>query len=368
MSIKKKLSHRWIPLAFVPFFSVAVLSSCGSDDDDDTPVGADTAGADTAGADTAGSDTDGTDTAGTDTAGTDTAGADTAGTDTAGADTAGTDTAGADTAGTDTAGTDTAGTDTGGSATTGGDTDAGGEPVTDFGPLVIGDNQGSVDLEFDGTNLTGTVDVVLEQGVGVAAAFLDAGIAAAGQPGVPVIQLNGSAPTFFVPTGIAPDDLSNIQQQLDSGNLFVRIDTTDGQQLRSDQLLPPGGAVTALFTNLEVPTGSGLFATGAAFLNINSETGGFSAALNVNLNASDTDLDGVAITAAAANIHETSPTGPVIVPLIDSGNGTAFTATGTLSDIDLETILSNNGWFNVQQNDGNTPGASFLAGQIMFVQ
>ena len=363
MSIMKKLSHRWITLAFVPLFSVAVLSSCSSDDDDDTP-GAGTTDGDTVGVDTAGTDTAGVDTAGTDTAGTDTAGTD-AGTDTAGTD-AGTDTAGTD-AGTDTAGTD-AGTDTAGTATTGGDTiggGGGGVPTTDFGPLVIGDNQGSVDLEFDGTNLTGTVDVVLEQGVGVAAAFLDAGIAAAGQPGVPVIQLNGSAPTFFVPTGIAPDDLSNIQQQLDSGNLFVRIDTTDGQQLRSDQLLPPSGAVTALFTNLEVPVGSGLFATGSAFLNINVDTGGFSAALNVNTNASDTDINGVAITAAAANIHETSPTGPVIVPLIDSGNGTAFTATGTLSTIDLQTILSNNGWFNVQQNDGNTPGASFLAGQIM---
>ena len=65
MSIMKKLSHRWITLAFVPLFSVAVLSSCDSDDDDDTPVAGTTDG-DTAGVDTAGTDTAGVDTAGTD--------------------------------------------------------------------------------------------------------------------------------------------------------------------------------------------------------------------------------------------------------------------------------------------------------------
>ena len=106
------------------------------------------------------------------------------------------------------------------------------------------------------------------------------------------------------------------------------------------------------------------FSTGAAFLNVNTNTGDYSAYLNVNLNPADVDSVGNPVSVSAANIHQDSINGPVIVELIDTGASIAFRATGQFSAEELAIVTSNNAWFNAIENDGTTPGPSFLAGQI----
>jgi len=51
---------------------------------------------------------------------------------------------------------------------------------------------------------------------------------------------------------------------------------------------------------------------------------------------------------------------------LNMDSSTAFSATGTLDADDIATIQQNNGWFNVHLNDGTTPGASLMTGQIIF--
>ena len=451
MKTRTLTNKRWLPLAIVPLFSVAVLTGCSSDDDDDpadggtTPVVADanndgtpdafqvldpfnadaalvdenndniddrdldmdgvddrdanengiadqyespadttaTAAdengnfiddsfevAEVGGADDADGDgvndaaaallagggaTTSGETTGTTTSGETTSGETTSGETTSGETTSG-ETTGGETGGETTGGTtggETGGETTGG--TTGGDT-----PTGNLGDITFGDTDASAALSFDGTRLTGTVEAA--DAVEVA---LFQGIAASAGTVQRVLNLNGTGPTFFMPNPLSDQENAPILEAMGSGNLFLQITTSGGETIRSIQLLPPGNTVTALFAPLEVADDSGFNSNGASFLNINTTTGQFSAVATVNINVDDLDEDGNTISVAAAHIHSGSAAGPIMVTL-NMDSSTAFSATGTLDADDIATIQQNNGWFNVHLNDGTTPGASLMTGQIIF--
>ena len=431
MSKTKQIFRKWLPLALIPMMSVAVLSGCSSDDDDDddiltvVPVEPDTDGdGDGVTTPVVVGDTDGNGipdafeantTGGTDingdniddifgvidtdnnTNGIDdsfeasvTGGADANqdGIDDDAASTLDTGTDGDGSEGTNGNGTDgdggdgtgggdeTGGEGTGGGDETGGEGTGGGDetggtggslPDTgSLGDLVLGNPnnpQGTVDVSWDGRILSGSITPI--DSVGATGAALFRGIAASNDPGEQVLQLSGTAPNFTFPIGLSEDQIAPIVAGMARGNLFVLVQSASGP-IRSDQFLPPGGAVVATFTALE-SNDTTVFSNGAAFLNVNTITGDYTAYLNVNLNPTDTDSDGNPITVSAANIHQDSINGTPIIPLADTGAGIAFSATsatGQLSAEILSILSNNNGWFNVQQNDGNTPGASFVSGQI----
>ena len=463
MKTRTTMRQRWLPMALVPLFSVAVLAGCSSDDDDDpadedtTPVVADAnndgtpdafqvldpfnataelvdtnadgvddrdvdmdgiddrdanengiadqyespADATATAADENGNSIDdsfeveqvggaddadgdgvndaaaallagGTATAGTTTTGETTGtttgdtGGETTGTDTTG-DTAG-DTTGGTTAGETTGGT-TAGETTGGTTageTTGGTTTGGtsGPTTGTLGDITFGDENPelSADLSWDGTRLTGTVTAPDAQSVA-----LYSGIAASSGNVMQLIELNGSAPTFFMPNPLSDAENQPIFDNMQSGNLFLQVTTANGQNVRSIQLLPPGSVVTALFTALNPAEGSDLNSNGAGFINVNTSTGDFVAVATVNINVDDVDANGNTVSVAAAHIHSGSVSGPVIIPL-NMDSSTSFSAQGVLDADQLDVIQQNNGWFNVHENDGTTPGANFVFGQIIFSQ
>ena len=305
---------------------------------------------------------------GTATAGTTTTG-ETTGTTTGdtGGETTGTDTTG-DTGGETTGGT-TAGETTGGTTageTTGGTTTGGtsGPTTGTLGDITFGDENPelSADLSWDGTRLTGTVTAPDAQSVA-----LYSGIAASSGNVMQLIELNGSAPTFFMPNPLSDAENQPIFDNMQSGNLFLQVTTANGQNVRSIQLLPPGSVVTALFTALNPAEGSDLNSNGAGFINVNTSTGDFVAVATVNINVDDVDANGNTVSVAAAHIHSGSVSGPVIIPL-NMDSSTSFSAQGVLDADQLDVIQQNNGWFNVHENDGTTPGANFVFGQIIFSQ
>ena len=436
MKTRTLTNKRWLPLAIVPLFSVAILSGCSSSDDDDDNPGVDTTPPttpvitdsnddgipdsfqvlDTLNANTDLVDADGdgiddrdlnqdglddrdadgngiadefqtpvdpavtaTDSNGNEiddsfessvTGGADenndgiddaaaaqlVAGGSTTAGGTTGGDTTGGDTTG-DTTGGDTTG-DTTGGDTTGGGTTGGTT-GGGTPATgSIDGITFGTSTATAELNFDGSRLTGTVEA--EDAVEVA---LFSGIPASAGTVQRIINFNGEGPTFFMPNPLSDQENAPIFESLQSGSLFIQITSNTGEIIRSSQVLPPGNIILPIFTPLEVAVGSGLSSNGASFFNVNTVTGQYTTVATVNIDVSDEDVNGNPISVAEANVHSGSPTGPVIVQLT-MDTPIAFSATGTLSTADLDTILQNNGWFNITQNDGNTPGASFVTGQI----
>lgn len=440
MKTRTQTNKRWLPMAIVPLFSVAILAGCSSDDDDD-PVDSGTGGTVVADANGDGTpdafqvldpfnadaslvdlnndnvddrdvDMDGVDDRDTNANGIDdryespadstttaadadgnfiddsyevamvggaddangdgvndaaaallaggtATGGETAG-ETTGGETAG-GTTGGETAG-GTTGGETAGETTGGE-TTGGTTPSGTQPTGSIDGITFGDSSSATaSLAYDGTGLTGSVEAA--DGVEVA---LYSGIAASSGNVQRIRGFNGGAPTFFMPSPLSDAENAPIVENFLSGNLYIQITTNTGGVIRSSQLLPPGGTVTPIFTALEVATDSGFNSNGAGFLHVNTATGQYAAVATVNIDASDLDGDGNTISVAAAHIHSGSAAGPVIVPLtMDSS--TAFSATGTFTDAELAIIQQNNGWFNVHLNDGTTPGASLMTGQITFTQ
>jgi len=85
--------------------------------------------------------------------------------------------------------------------------------------ITIGDAGLGV-LIFDGSTLTGTVEI--NEGIEATGASINTGIPAAGT-GEQAVALNGSSPTFFVPTGLAPDQAGLILDNIQSGNLFLQV-------------------------------------------------------------------------------------------------------------------------------------------------
>ncbi len=442
MKTRTLTNKRWLPLAIVPLFSVAVLTGCSSDDDDDAGGGTtppvvtdsdndgtpdsfqvlDTLNANTDlvdanedGIDDRDLNEDGLDDRDTDgngiadefqtpadssaiaadsngnevddsyevaiTGGTDAnsdgidddaaallAGGTTTGGTTTGGETTGSTTSG-ETTGSTTSGETTGGTTSGettggttGGTTTGGATTGGEQPTGNLGDITFGDTAATAALSWDGTQLTGTVEAPDATEVA-----LYKGIAASAGTVQRLFALNGSGPTFFMPSPLSEQENAPVLENMGSGNLFLQYTTADNQTIRSIQLLPPGNVVTALYSPLEVANGSEFNSNGAAFLNVNTGTGQYSAVATVNLNVDDKDSDGNPIAVAAAHIHSVTADGDVIVPLTKD-SAVAFSATGTFSAADLQTIQQNNGWFNVHLDDGTTPGASLMTGQILFTQ
>ncbi len=238
----------------------------------------------------------------------------------------------------------------------------GGQPDGNIAQLVIGQNQGTANLDFDGNNLSGTV--TLDESVSASAVWLFTGIAASRDPGSPAVQLNGGGSDFEIPVNLSADQSTQISENLNNGNLFIVVETTDGQVLRSNQILPGDNAVTATFTSLVPAAGTTPISSGEAFMNINTQSGAFSTVLTINLSAQDVDANGDPVTIGAVQLHSGSITGPVLATLTPQDNN-LWSATGTLGADDLGVVTSNNAFFNVELNDGNTPGASFLNGQLM---
>jgi len=421
MKTRTMMKKRWLQLAIVPLFSVALITGCGSSDDDDDseivtggdeidgngdsvpdafqildgdvtldtngnliadefevpPAGSTIVASDSNNNDiddsfeaslTGGDDldpVDGIDDAAAanlaeNGAGT-IDGANGAGTIDGATDAGATDGGATDAGATDGGATDAGATD--GGATDGGAPTGGEVPTGSLDGITFGTSTTTTaDLIFNGSSITGSVDA---PGAGQNSVAFFSGIPASAGPVQQLINLNGAGPTFFVPSPLSDQENAPILENFLSGSLFIQINA--GEVIRSSQLLPPGDVISTIFTPLEVATGSGLSSNGAAFLNVNTVTGQFTTVATVNLDVSDLDGNGNTVSVAAANIHSGSPTGPVIVELtMDSL--TAFSATGTLSAADLDTIQQNNAWVNITLNDGNTPGASFVTGQIVATQ
>lgn len=253
-----------------------------------------------------------------------------------------------------------------GGGETGGETGGGTDTTGSLGEILLGlrtdqaRDKGSVDFSWDGSALSGSVTVV--ESVGATEAWLYQGIAASRDEGSSLLQLSGASPNFTFPIGLSSDQTAPITTAMASGNLYIVVESASGQ-IRSDQLLPPGGAVVATYTALNT-NDSSVTSNGDAFMNINKNTGDFTAYLNVILKPEDTDNNGDPVSLSAAHIHQDSASGTVMVTLDDTGSSVAFSKTGQLNTEQLAIINNNNGWFNVHQNDGTSPGPSFLSGQI----
>lgn len=378
--IKPEISkQRWLSLALVPLFSVAVLAGCGSDDDDDG--GTDVTPPVTDGGDVTPPVTDGGDETPPVTDGGVTGDAD--GSGVADAFEAAT-TGGADANGngiddafdsTITGGADSNGNEVDDSfeaAVTGG-ADANGngiddsvdadaqpvEPIDQTGPLndiSIGFNEnnlGTAFMNFDGSNLSGTVQIA--DGIQADSAAIYSGIPAAGTSEF-VVALNGSTPTFSTPLPIGPDETAVIADNIRSGNLFIQV-TANGNTQPGVILL---NGVTPTFTNLNSETAD---STGQASMNINTVTGDYTAAVTfVNLNVGDLDAAGnpQAISAVSISNGAAGETGAAIANLTDTGGGVTWVMKGVFSTTDLATVLGGNANFTALGTDGS----EFLRGQI----
>ena len=381
--IKPKTSkQRLLSIALLPLFSMAVLVGCGSDDDDDG--GADVTPPVTDGGDVT-PPTDGGDVT-PPTDGGVVGDADGSGVADAfeAAVTGGTDTNGNgidDTFdSTVTGGEDSNGNEVDDSfeaAVTGGtDADADGiddsvdadvdtgepvEPIVQTGQLndiSIGfneNNAGTGFMNFDGSTLSGTVEIA--DGVQATSAAIYSGIRAGGNV-AQVVALNGSSPTFSTPQPIGPDESAIIADNILSGNLFLQVNLANGGSQTGPILLT---GVMPTFTNLNSETAD---STGQGNMNINTVTGDYTAVVTfVNLNAGDLDaagnpqvISGVSISNGAAG-----ETGSPIVNLTDTGAGTTWTARGIFSTTDLATVLDGNANFTALGTDGS----EFLRGQIL---
>ncbi len=231
--------------------------------------------------------------------------------------------------------------------------------------VAIGNDQGTVDFNFENSTLTGTV--TLADGVTASDVWIYSGVAASRDPGNPSVQLVGDGSTYSIPNPLSADQSSGIANNMLSGNLFVLVNTTSGDTLRSLQILPADNSVIATYTSLSGSNGSTVASGGEAFLNYNKNSGEYSAVLTVTLSASDVDGSGAPITIGNAHIHTDSISGNVIIGLTGNGDSTIWSATGVMDAAALAVINTNNGWWNAHQNDGTTPGASFLSGQIQAV-
>ena len=382
MSKLKKPNKRWLPLVMVPLFSAAVLVGCSSDDDDDDADG---------GTDEVTEPTDpevtepvdpGDDVVALDENGVPVAFGGTGDLDANGngindvfeqplgggdiTDSNGNfvdDSFEAELTGGDDANTD--GIDDAAAA----ELEAATNPVEPVvvdqtGPLNVISlpGVGTADLAWDGFNLSGQLNI--DDGVEVVSAGIYTGIGAAGN-GELAIALNGSAPTLFVPTGVAENTQALIAENIVSGNLFLQAQLADGNQQTGIILLD---GVEPKFTELtganEVPDPVVAFSVGQAFINVNTVTGDIAAVVRVNLNPADLDAEGNPDTITAAHIHVGGPaeTGPVIVPLDNpSGDTLTWTATAQLSTADLASLLEGNTYFNVHST-GFPDG--FIRGQI----
>jgi len=225
----------------------------------------------------------------------------------------------------------------------------------------IGSNQGTVDFNYDGSNLTG--DVTLADGVMAVEVWLYAGIPASLDPGEPTLMLSGSGSSYSIPAILSDDQRAAISTNMAAGNLYIQVNTTTGQTLKSTQILPNDGSIVATYTGLMSPD-STINSNGAAFLNFNTQSGEYAAVLTVNLDPSDIDSAGAQISVGGASMRALSATGEEIAGLIDQGNSRIWKASGTLTTGQLALINQNNGWFNAHRNDGTDRGPSLLNGQI----
>ena len=225
--------------------------------------------------------------------------------------------------------------------------------------ITIGDAGLGV-LIFDGSTLTGTVEI--NEGIEATGASINTGIPAGGT-GEQAVALNGSSPTFFVPTGLAPDQAGLILDNIQSGNLFLQVDLADGTSQTGAILLP---GVSPIFAELNgdgaVPAVEA-FSTGQGNMNLNTETGDYVAVVTfVNLNPEDVDADGNSQTISAVQIANgaAGESGAAIVDLTAVGDGVTWTAQGTFSETDLATVSEGNANFTALGTDGS----EFLRGQI----
>ncbi len=378
----KTFKQRWLPLALVPLFSVSVLAGCGSDDDDDDgstdQVVTDTDDTDTGTDAVLVGDVDGdgvvdafeTSDTTLDANGNGLIDSFETAADGTDANENGIDdsfevalTNGVD-ANADGVDDDSVADDTDAGDTDTGDTDTGGttpEAVDQTGPLndiPVGE-VGIADFEWNGTNLSGQVAV--ESQFSPVSAVLHTGISASGLSEA-VIPLNGG-PTFFIPSVLEPSDEAIVQDNIVSGNMFVRVTLADGSTRDGIILLEGVEPEFNVLSSDNNVSGGDAFSNGVAFININTLTGDFTAAINVNLNASDVNANGEPETVSVVHIHRgaAGEEGPVIVPLEDAGNGTRFTATGVFDAADLELVLNGEAYFNVHRSD---PTINFMRGQI----
>ena len=375
MTKSTNLKRKWLPLALVPLFSVAVLAGCDSDDDDnggatitdpDPDPGTTVPDADNNGIPDAFETLDTTLDTNENGIVDSYDAALTGGTDSNTnlvddsfevALTGGTD---ANNNGIDDAVEVTAGTDPDPDPDTGTDPD-GADQTGPLNEIPVGD-AGVAAFTWDGSTLSGQVDITGD--VAPSGAALYSGIINSGVESL-ITTLNGG-PTYFVPTGLAEGPTAAIADNIVSGNLFVRVDFTDGSS--EDGLIRLNGVepkFTALSGDNSVPAVVA-FSNGEAYMNFNTVTGDYAAVVNVNLDASDLDADGNPQIITAADIHmgAIGETGDVIVNLADSSDGLTWTANGVFNTEQLATVLAGDAYFNVLAS-GNS---DFLRGQIPATQ
>ena len=366
-------SKRWISLAVVPLFSMAVLAGCSSDDDDDgagTPIAEVPDGSNPADAGPADIDGDGvadafqsSDTT-IDTNGNTIIDAfEASDTD---ADENGNginDVFEAELTGGEDLNND--GIDDAAAASLDEDTPVVAvEPIDQTGelnPITLSNGAGIGNFVWDGVNLSGSVSAA--ENVQINSVSIQSGIFAVGTSGQQVLVLNGSSPTFSTPTPIDSNIAAVIAENIVGGNLFINAQLSDGNNGQGTILLP---GVEAAFANLAsdnvIPTPeTSAFSGGAGSINVNTVTGDIAAAVRVDINPSDVDGSGNSQTATQVSINAgaADATGPIIATLTLGTDG-FFTVVQQLSQENLAALRAGETYFEVLGTDGN----GFIRGQI----
>ena len=299
MKIGTPINHKWLPLFLVlPFMSLAFLGGCGSDGDPPVINSTET-----------GNETDNE-----------------------------TDNETGSETGSET------GNETGSGPTEG-----------DLNIVNIGDS-GTAKLKWLNDTLTG--DVTIADGVPVSSVGLYSGIAAAGN-GQLGLTLNGSAPTYSIPTGLSAVQQAFIADNISSGNLYLQIERADVGVAYGTVLIEgvvPGFIQLSSASNVP-PSDPAPETSGRAYFNLNKLTGDFAAAVEIDIAPVDNE------TITNVHIHTGSATenGPPIVTLVnDAGDGVLWTRVGILSTADLASVTSGSAYFNVHKTDGS----DFIRGQI----
>ena len=161
---------------------------------------------------------------------------------------------------------------------------------------------------------------------------------------------------------MADDQIAAISQAISEGSLFVGAELDNGST-ESGLVLIEGvqPRFTALSGDNEVPPVMA-FSNGSGFLNVNTLTGDYTTAVNINLNPADLDPSGIPQVITMVHIHFGGPTEnvPPGVFLEDTGNNTTWVANGTFTTGELSDVIEGNSYFNVHGTDGS----GLIRGQI----
>jgi len=227
--------------------------------------------------------------------------------------------------------------------------------------VTLSGGTGTANLDWNGSALTGTVDI--EPGAAVNSAAIYTGIYAGGN-GEYAIGLNGTGnPQYFVPEPMSAQNAAVIADNINSGNLYIGVTLQDGSIQNGVIQLPAVKPTYTQLTGSEVVPAVTAASTANGFMNLNTETGDLTVVAIVVLSDQDVDANGAQQTVSAIEIKTgaAGADGTAIVQLANpSGDQINWTGMATLSTGDLDAMLQGDAYLSATAADGS----KFLRGQI----